>query len=178
MAFVAANFQATASLRARSKGRQEWSFDAIDDLLATVIAADYFLTEFQLLNVGDTINCTTSAGLYRLEVLTSAVGGVTTGVPPKQALSGPGAIDTITGTTEVTTTGADALTLIDGAEGQVKTIIMIVDGGDGTLTPTTGLGFTTIVFADAGDSVILQFASAGGWAIVGSAGLAGGPVAA
>ncbi len=178
MAFNADTFQPTASLRARSQGRQEFNYDAEADLLATVIAADFFLGEFSRLQVGDTINCTLDAGLYRLEVLTSAAGGVTVGVPPKQALSGAGAVDTITDTTEVTSTGADALTLIDGAEGQVKKVIMIVDGGDATLTPTTGLGFSTIVFADAGDSVLLQFASAGGWAIIGSAGLAGGPVAA
>lgn len=74
----------------------------------------------------------------------------------QQALSGAGAINVTTFYTAVTTTGANALTLADGAfPGQLKKIKMIVDGGDGTLTPTTLTGGTTITFADAGDYVLL-----------------------
>ena len=58
--------------------------------------------------------------------------------------------------TAVTTTGANALTLANGTfAGQLKKIKMIVDGGDGTLTPTALTGGTTITFADAGDYVLL-----------------------
>ena len=71
--------------------------------------------------------------------------------------------------TEVTTTGADALTLANGSTGQVKIITMIVDGGDGTLTPTTLAGGTTITFNDVGDGVVLVYGTAG-WVVVGNNG--------
>lgn len=77
------------------------------------------------------------------------------------------------------TTGGDAeaLTLADGAViGQRLNIVLAVDGGGtGTLTPTTPKGFATIVFADAGDIVDLEWTSAG-WILVGSAGVAAPPV--
>jgi hypothetical protein len=81
-----------------------------------------------------------------------------------QSLSGAGAVNVTSDTTEVTTTGADALSLADGTEGQYKTITMVVDGGDGTLTPTNLLGASTITFNDVGDSVLLRFRS-GTWTI-------------
>ena len=68
-----------------------------------------------------------------------------------------------------TTTGADALTLANGSTGQVKIITMIVDGGDGTLTPTTLAGGTTITFNDVGDGVVLVYGTAG-WVVVGNNG--------
>ena len=53
-----------------------------------------------------------------------------------QSLSGAGAVDLDNLITELTTTGANALTLADGStSGQIKIVNMIVDGGDGTLTP-------------------------------------------
>ena len=92
--------------------------------------------------------------------------GVTGGV---QQLSGAGAVDVVNLVTEVTTTGADALTLANGSTGQVKIITMIVDGGDGTLTPTTLAGGTTITFNDVGDGVVLVYGTAG-WVVVGNNG--------
>lgn len=77
-----------------------------------------------------------------------------------QSLSGAGAVNVTTGLTKLTTTGADALTLADGVDGQMKAIIMIVDGGDGTLTPTNFGNGTTITFNDAGDSCLLMFTNA------------------
>jgi len=54
------------------------------------------------------------------------------------------------------TTAANAATLADGVvKGQLKKIQLIVDGGDGTLTPTNLASGTTITFADAGDFVLL-----------------------
>jgi len=88
-----------------------------------------------------------------------------------QALSGAGAVDVTSMITQVTTTGADALTLADGANGQMKIITMVADGGDGTLTPATFANGTTITFNDVGDSAILVFNTTGGWAVVGSTGV-------
>ena len=75
-----------------------------------------------------------------------------------QSLAGAGAVELTSYLTKWTTTGADAGTLADGSvKGQLKKIQMIVDGGDGTLTPTHLSGGTTITFADAGDFVVLCF---------------------
>ncbi|MCH7624005.1 MAG: hypothetical protein IIB46_08000 [Nitrospinae bacterium] len=95
-----------------------------------------------------------------------------------QALSGPGAVDIITKTTHITTTGADAFTIADGSYlGQVKKVILIVDAGDAVLTPANALGWSTITFADPGDSVTLEWAT-GGWALIGQGGLTTGPLTA
>ena len=78
------------------------------------------------------------------------------------------------------TTGADAeaLTLANGTPGQILTIDLAVDGnGDGTLTPTTKTGFTSIVFADAGDNATLMYIDdTVGWIILGTAGVTAPPV--
>ena len=87
-----------------------------------------------------------------------------------QSLSGAGAVDVTNTVTEVTSTGADALTLANGTVGQVKVITMIADGGDATLTPTTFAGGTTITFNDAGDSVILVYNTTVGWVAVANQG--------
>jgi hypothetical protein len=83
-----------------------------------------------------------------------------------QSLSGAGAIDVVTGVTEVTTTAADALTLANGTVGQIKIIVMKADGGDGTITPVTFAGGTTIAMNDVGDSVMLTYATTIGWVLV------------
>lgn len=83
----------------------------------------------------------------------------------QQALSGAGAVDIVSGTTLWTTTGANAGTLANGVSGQRKTIIMVVDGGDGTLTPTTKTGYSTITFTAVGQSVTLEWVASLGWVI-------------
>jgi hypothetical protein len=81
-----------------------------------------------------------------------------------QSLSGAGAVDLTNLVTELTTTGANALTLADGTtSGQIKIINMIVDGGDGTLTPTTFANGTTITFDAVGESATLVWNSTVGW---------------
>lgn len=77
-----------------------------------------------------------------------------------QALSGAGAMNVTSFKTNWTTTGAEAGTLADGTHiGQIKKIQLIVDGGDGTLTPShlaqAGVVKSTITFADAGDFCVL-----------------------
>ena len=81
-----------------------------------------------------------------------------------QSLSGAGAVDLTNLVTELTTTGANALTLADGTtSGQVKIVNMIVDGGDGTLTPTTFANGTTITFDAVAESATLVWNSTIGW---------------
>jgi hypothetical protein len=81
-----------------------------------------------------------------------------------QSLSGAGAVDLTNLVTELTTTGANALTLANGTtSGQVKIVNMIVDGGDGTLTPTTFANGTTITFDAVAESATLVWNSTIGW---------------
>jgi len=86
-----------------------------------------------------------------------------------QAITSAGAVNITTPVTTVATSGAIALTLADGAVGQIKIIIMITDGGDATLTPTTMANGTTLTFADAGDSAILMWIATG-WQVISMAG--------
>ena len=87
-----------------------------------------------------------------------------------QALSGAGAISLNTLHTALTTTGAQAQTLANGVNGQIKIITMVADGGDGTLTPATFANGSTITFNDVGDSVLLIYNTTGGWALVSNTG--------
>ena len=95
----------------------------------------------------------------------------------QQALSGAGAIDITSTHTNWTTTAADAGTLVDSTlVGQFKRIQLIVDGGDGTLTPTTLNGGTTITFADAGDTAELLW-DGSGWQVIALYNMADGATA-
>lgn len=86
-----------------------------------------------------------------------------------QSLSGPGAVNITSLATAFTSTAAgNALTLADGAQGQLKTIIYVAEaaGGDtGVLTPTNLGSGTTITFNAVGDSVTLQFAGTDWWVV-------------
>ena len=82
-----------------------------------------------------------------------------------QNITGPGAISLTTGVTFITTTGTDAYTLADGVEGQMKIIIMKVDGGNATITPDNLMGFTAVRFTDVNNSVMFLYGSTG-WNII------------
>ena len=86
-----------------------------------------------------------------------------------QTLSGPGAVNITSLATAFTSTLAgNALTLADGAQGQLKTVIYVAEaaGGDtGILTPTNLGSATTITFNAVGDSATLQFAGTDWWVV-------------
>ena len=72
----------------------------------------------------------------------------------------------------VTTTGAHTVTLADGSyAGQVKTIILSVDGGDMTLTPANFADGTSLTFADALDTATLVF-DGSDWNLAAASGVA------
>tara|TARA_B100000900_G_scaffold102100_1_gene84587 strand:+ start:248 stop:616 length:369 start_codon:yes stop_codon:yes gene_type:complete len=79
--------------------------------------------------------------------------------------TGGGAISLTTGVTFITTTGTEAYTLADGVEGQMKIIIMKVDGGNATITPDNLVGFTAVRFTDVNNSVMFLYGSTG-WNII------------
>ena len=111
-----------------------------------------------------TVNSTTGAVTVNASFGTDVVLGA-------QSLSGAGAVDITNAYTNLTTTGASqALTLADGALGEIKVIAHAVDGGSAVLTPTTKIGFSTITFTAVGDTATLVYTSAG-WAIIGSRGV-------
>ena len=86
-----------------------------------------------------------------------------------QALSGPGAVNITSLATAFTSTAAgNALTLADGAQGQLKTVIYVAEaaGGDtGVLTPANLGSATTITFNAVGDSATLQFIGTDWWVV-------------
>ena len=87
------------------------------------------------------------------------------GVP--QLITGSAAISLTTiGTGISTTAGAAANPLANGADGQVKVIAMVLDGGgNAVVTPAAGVGFTTITFANVGECAVLKFFTGFGWVI-------------
>jgi hypothetical protein len=87
-------------------------------------------------------------------------------VSPVAAKSGAGAIPLTATTVQLTTTGANALTLADGVNGQRLSIVMVASGGNGTLTPATKTGFTTATFTAVGNAVTLQFFTTLGWMVI------------
>ena len=106
--------------------------------------------------------------------VTGNVTGVLTGrvVGTVTTRAGAGAVPITAGTVQISTTGsAAALTLANGVNGQLLTLVMTVDGGgDATLTPTTDTGFSTIVFDAVGDTVTLQYFTTLGWMVVANSG--------
>lgn len=135
------------------------------------------MNEFRYPSAITTDKAITTSSTITAASVTSTTTSSTTGassvgslIGSTQALSGAGAVNLTTLTTKVTSTGANALTLADGTDGQIKLIVMVVDGGDATLTPTTKTGFSTIVFNDIGDGVVLVFTTTTGWICVGNNG--------
>ena len=181
MAFDIDNFKEVGGNRNFIDGGQVYTLHSADDTIATMLADSYLDDLSGTLKVRDCIILCASDFTQVARVATNSAGVVTLtaiqGYGPAQALSGPGAADITSLMTDLTTTGADAITLADGAIGQEKIITPVVDGGTATLTPANALGYTTIAFADAGDTVTLTFKS-GGWAISGQGGLGTGPLSA
>ena len=81
---------------------------------------------------------------------------VLSGTP--QTLSAAGAISTTTSVTKITSPDANGtLTIADGVDGQIKTIIMQSNTGGHTLTITSNIGHSSIAFNSAGDTATLMF---------------------
>lgn len=173
--FNAQKFNPEGSFTDRSRGTKTFDYDAELDSLLDVAASDFFLTEQPRLDVGDRIKIRSLAGFYLAKVTVSDALNLDIELNSQSTLTGAGAVDIINEVTDLITTGADALTIADGAVGQRKTIYMRTDGGDGTLTPANALGWSTAVFADAGDVVHMEF-RVGGWILIGTGGLGTGPV--
>lgn len=92
-----------------------------------------------------------------------------------QAITGSASsqsIDILTPVTEVNATSSTAtLTLADGANGQIKTIINISSSGTNaiTITPSNLRGFTTATLNAPGETVTLMFKNSN-WNVIGTGG--------
>ena len=80
-------------------------------------------------------------------------------------VTGGGALSLTKGVSFITTTGTESYSLADGVEGQLKIIIMKVDGGNATITPDNLVGWTSIRFDAVIDNVQLLYGSTG-WNII------------
>ena len=113
-----------------------------------------------------TFNATASSQTLKVNAALTVNGGLIGSV---QTLSGAGAVNLTTSTTSFTSTLlGNALTLADGAQGQIKIIVYIAEtaGGDtGILTPTNLGSATTITFNTIGDAVTLQFVGTDWWVV-------------
>jgi len=114
----------------------------------------------------------TSASIARTDAAQTFTGDQTFSGPViegVQSLSGAGDVNITQPVTKFTSTATgNALTLVNGVEGQIKTIVYVAEaaGGDtGILTPTNLGAGTTITFNTVGDACILQFLGADWWAI-------------
>tara|TARA_R100001443_G_C3324866_1_gene170986 strand:- start:265 stop:942 length:678 start_codon:yes stop_codon:yes gene_type:complete len=114
------------------------------------LAADNF-------TVSDTTGNTAIGGTLKIGGHSAVVIEDTLSDAPSQAESQ--AISLTTVETQLTTDAdADAATLADGAEGQIKVITLKTDGGGNmVITPTNLEGYSTITMADAKDRVALIF---------------------
>ena len=145
-------------------------------LMADSATADRTIT---LPNATGTISLIGNTETLTNKTLTSptingaALGGALTGavIGGVQALSGAGAANNTSLTTQLTTTGSNqAITLANGTNAHKKIVTMVVDGGDAILTPSTFANGTSITFNDVGDTVLLVYNTTGGWALVSNTG--------
>jgi hypothetical protein len=98
----------------------------------------------------------------KVDSLVSTTGSIPATFIPQgaiQALSGSGAVNITSYLTQWTTLLlGEAATLANGSVvGQLKKVQMVVDGGDGVLTPANLAAATTITFNDVNDFVILSW---------------------
>lgn len=84
-----------------------------------------------------------------------------------QTLSSAGAISVSTLVTRITSPdGAGTLTIPDGADGQIKVIVMTANNASHALTISSNIGHSSIVFNSPGDTATLMF-MAGNWYFLG-----------
>jgi hypothetical protein len=86
------------------------------------------------------------------------------------ALTGAGAIPLTDAVCLWTTNAANAGTIANGEPGQIISIVVVTDGGEGTLTPATSTGWATAVFTSDIDTLSLLYVDdAIGWIVLGTA---------
>lgn len=185
MAFdIETDFNEVGSASNKSDGGQVYSVSSDADTLGAMMVSGYLdaLATAGKINVEDIILLSGTDGAQLVMVSTITAGVVVVSASANTgialAVTNPSAIAITHRSVDVTSSSATPTpSLADGAIGQLLNITLVVDDGTMTMTPANGLGYSTITFADAGDSVQLEFKS-GGWAVIGQGGLSTGPVVA
>ena len=117
---------------------------------------------------------TTAAGVIGKIKLNAPGTGILLAPDSSETLTAAGAIAASI-TTSITyfdsTLGAQAATLADGTEGQIKKLMMTVDGGDVVITPANLAVGLTLRLTEAFSSYTLQF-SGSSWKVIAREGLA------
>lgn len=126
--------------------------------------------------VGASFETTTAAGgIAKVNLNTPGV-GVLLAPDSSETLTAAGAAGVDVGITYFdSTAGAMAITLADGVEGQRKTLMMLVDGGDVVVTPANFANGTTLTFNDVWDTCELLF-SGSNWHLVSKEGVDAGVI--
>ena len=87
-----------------------------------------------------------------------------------QTLSSAGIIDITSSVTKITSPDNNGtLTIADGVDGQIKTIIMMSNTGNKILSITSNIGHSSIVFSQAGHTATLMFMGTSWYFIGGTA---------
>ena len=143
---------------------------------AQYVAAEAYTIQPKAVSAG-AVSCTSLsasgntslAGTLAVTGNTTLTGDVTTSANHIKSYvnysSGAGALPITADTIFLTTSGAEALTLADGVAGQELEIVMVADGGDGTLTPDNFGNGSTILFANVGDSIKIKHDGTNWWII-------------
>lgn len=83
---------------------------------------------------------------------------LTLGGTPQTISASGSAIDITTSVTKITSPdNSGTLTIADGVDGQIKTIIMVSNTGGHTLSITSNIGHSSITFNSVGDTATLIF---------------------
>jgi len=176
MTFDKNNFKEVGGPGNSELGGQVYSVFSITDLLSTMLASGYLNELSDTLHVRDFVflSGTNGAEIAQVETNTGVVTLRSILSDQSETIDTNTAIDITKAIIYISTTGTRAYTLADGVDGQRLLITMLVDGGDGVITPTTLFTGATLTFADAGDSCILVFKDASGWVLTVNTGVVKG----
>ena len=120
------------------------------------------------LGAGATATADNQVMLGRAADIVTLPGGLVT-VPIAQTATTAAVSVAVTTTALTTTAPAQAITLANGTNGQIKIVTHIASSGAGTavLTPATSAAdYNTITFSSVGDTATLQYHTTGGWYIL------------
>lgn len=177
MALELENFKEVDSPGNSRQGGQVYSIFSETDTLDVMAAPGYLNGLAPNLHARDLllISGSDSGALHRVSSVTlTTVATDPTSADTEivtQSLTGPGAITPTATAVFWTTSGADNGTLASGSlAGHVITIILVFDGGNGTVVIAEKLSGVDPVLADKGDSVTLMWTGTA-WAIIGSQGI-------
>lgn len=173
MALTEGDFKEVGGPGNNADGGQVYSLRSTTDDLETMMASGYLDTIEDKIASDDVLILSGTDGSQMVQAVNTA--GVITMIP---ITSASGAVEVVAGgggaaaltpeISDITSTGADVITLVDGTYiGQKKTLIHAVDGGSAIVTPATTLGaWSTITLLVVGDTCQLQW-NGTGWVALG-----------